>query len=58
MQSSAEFPDLGKTTFADTVRDGSAVSVCALYILGGAAGVQRLLWVFFEQFNPWGGNAA
>lgn len=34
MQSSAEFPDPGKTISADTVRDGSAVSACALYILG------------------------
>lgn len=44
----AEFPDLGKIIFADTVRDGSmsVVSVCALYNLGSAAGMQRLLCLF------------
>lgn len=49
MQSSAEFPDLGKTISADTVRDGSAVSACALYVLEGAAGVQRWLCLFLNS---------
>lgn len=51
MQSSAELPDLGKTISADTVRAGSirAVSARALYVLGGAAGVQRLLCLFLNS---------
>lgn len=41
----AEFPDLGKVIFADTVRAGSisAVSARALYNLGGAADVQTVV---------------
>lgn len=49
MQSSAEFPDLGKAISAGTVRDGSAVSACGFYILGGAAGMQRLLCLFLNS---------
>lgn len=48
MQGNAELSDLGKIIFTATVRDGSAVSACALDILGGAAGVQRLLCLFLN----------
>lgn len=57
----ALFLHLGKIIFADTVRDGSisAVDACALYSLEGCCSCAKaVVFLLFEQFNPWSLNAS